>query len=170
MQKKDDTRINRDITAREVRLIGNDGHNYGVVTIQEALRLADQAGIDLVEISPMASPPVCKILDYGKYRYEMQKKAREAHKNQKVVEIKEVKMRPVIDKHDFESKMNNSSRFIGEGNKVKISIMFRRREMDHQELGHALMDRAKAHFGESAKIEQEPRMEGRNMTMMVAPK
>jgi translation initiation factor IF-3 len=142
----------------------------GVVPIREALERADQAGLDLVEIAPQAVPPVCKILDYGKYKYEIQKKKNEARKRQKVIDVKEIKLRPGIDDHDYEVKLRAMKKFLGEGDKVKITLRFRGREMAHQELGAQLLDRVKANLAELSKIEQYPRMEGRQMTMVIAPK
>jgi translation initiation factor IF-3 len=142
----------------------------GVVPIREALERADQAGLDLVEIAPQAVPPVCKILDYGKYKYEIQKKKNEARKRQKVIDVKEIKLRPGIDDHDYEVKLRAMKKFLGEGDKVKITLRFRGREMAHQELGAQVLDRVKANLAELSKIEQYPRMEGRQMTMVIAPK
>jgi len=142
----------------------------GVVPIREALERADQAGLDLVEIAPQADPPVCKILDYGKYKYEIQKKKNEARKRQKVIDVKEVKFRPGIDDHDYDVKLRAMKKFLGEGDKVKITLRFRGREMAHQELGAQLLDRVKADLAELSKIEQYPRMEGRQMTMVIASK
>ena len=142
----------------------------GVVTLHEGLQRAYEAGLDLVEVSPNADPPVCKLLDLGKYKYELQKKANEARKKQKVIEIKEIKLRPGIDDHDYEVKRKAMIRFIGEGDKVKVTLRFRGREMVHQELGMALLDRVKADLNELAKVEAHPRMEGRQMTMVMAPK
>jgi translation initiation factor IF-3 len=142
----------------------------GVVPIREALERADQAGLDLVEIAPQADPPVCKILDYGKYKYEIQKKKNEARKRQKVIDVKEVKFRPGIDDHDYAVKLRAMKKFLGEGDKVKITLRFRGREMAHQELGAQLLDRVKADLVELSKLEQYPRMEGRQMTMVIAPK
>lgn len=169
MSTKDDVRVNDRITSREIRVIDHHGDNLGVITTKEALRIAEQAGLDLVEISPTANPPVCKVMDYGKYKYEAQKKAREAHKKQKIIEIKEVKMRPVIDKHDFAIKMNNALRFLGEGDKVKFFITFKGREMDHMEIGHELMQRIKETLADKAKIEQDSRQEGRSLTLLAGP-
>lgn len=142
----------------------------GVVPIREALERADQAGLDLVEIAPQAEPPVCKILDYGKYKYEIQKKKNEARKRQKVIDVKEIKLRPGIDDHDYDVKMRAMKKFLGEGDKVKVTLRFRGREMAHQELGAQLLDRVRADLNELTKIEQYPRMEGRQMTMVMAPK
>ncbi len=141
-----------------------------MVTIREALRLAEEAGLDLCEISPTAQPPVAKILDYGKYKYEAQKKAAEARKKQKVIEIKEIKLRPMIDTHDYDVKMKAMHRFLEEGDKVKVTLRFRGREMAHQELGMKLLDRVREDLVEKAKVEQTPKMEGRQMTMVMAPK
>jgi translation initiation factor IF-3 len=153
-----------------VRLIDAVGENRGVVSIREALRLAEEAGLDLCEISPTADPPVAKILDYGKYKYEAQKKAAEARKKQKVIEIKEIKLRPMIDTHDYDVKMRAMQRFLEEGDKVKVTLRFRGREMAHQELGMKLLDRVRDDLGDKAKMEQTPKMEGRQMTMVMAPK
>jgi len=153
-----------------VRLIGADGVNVGVVDRETALRKAEEAGLDLVEISPNADPPVCKILDIGKYKYEEQKKQNEARKKQKIIQVKEIKLRPMIDDHDYEVKMRAMKRFLEEGDKVKVTLRFRGREMAHMELGHRLLDRVKAYFENDAKVEQEPRSEGRQIVMVVAPK
>ncbi|NDE90574.1 MAG: translation initiation factor IF-3 [Alphaproteobacteria bacterium] len=139
-QSKDGPRINRDITAKEIRLIDAEGEMQGVVTVRAALDAAEAAGLDLVEISPHSEPPVCKILDYGKYKYEMHKKAVEAKKKQKVIELKEIKLRPTIDDNDFNVKMRSARAFLGEGDKVKITLRFRGREMSHQELGYQLIE------------------------------
>jgi len=153
-----------------VRLIDASGDNRGVVPIREALRLAEEAGLDLCEISPNADPPVAKILDFGKYKYEAQKKAAEARKKQKVIEIKEVKLRPGIDVHDYGVKMKAMHRFLEEGDKVKVTLRFRGREMAHQELGMKVLERVREDLNEFAKVEQTPKMEGRQMTMVMAPK
>lgn len=153
-----------------MRLIASDGSNLGVVDRETALRKADEAGLDLVEISPGATPPVCKILDFGKYKYEIQKKEAEAKKKQKVIEVKELKVRPTIGDHDYQVKMRAMQRFLEEGDKVKITLRFRGREMVHQELGSALLERIRAHNESIAKVEQEPRMEGRQVIMVFAPK
>ena len=142
----------------------------GVVPIREALERAEQAGLDLVEVAPGAEPPVCKILDFGKFKYEEQKKKNEARKRQKVIEVKEIKFRPGIDDHDYDVKMRAMNKFIGEGDKVKITLRFRGRELAHQELGARLLDRVRADLNEIMKVEQYPRMEGRQMTMVIAPK
>ncbi len=168
--QKEGPRINRDIRVREVQLIDAEGQNRGVVEILEALRLSEEDGLDLVEIVPNANPPVCKILDYGKYRFNEQKKAAEARKKQKVVEIKEIKLRPGIDDHDYETKMKAVRRFFEDGDKVKFVLRFRGREMAHQELGFKVLERVKVETAPIAKIELEPSMEGRQMIMILAPK
>jgi len=168
--QKDGPRINEEIRAREVHLIDKDGHNRGNVPITEALQLAQEAGLDLVEISPNATPPVCKLLDYGKYKYQEQKKAAEARKKQKVVEVKEIKFRPMIDNHDYDVKMRSMKRFFEEGDKVKVTLRFRGREMAHQELGTKLLERVKDDTSKFAKVEMEPRFEGRQVVMVLAPR
>lgn len=167
---KDGPRVNEDIDVPKVRLIGADGENIGVVTAREAMNYADEAGLDLVEISPNADPPVCKILDYGKYKYEAQKKKNEAKKKQKVIDVKEIKLRPNIDDHDYDVKMRNMRRFLSDGDKVKVTLRFRGREMAHQELGVDVLNRVKTDTDEIAKVEQEAKMEGRQMVMVVAPR
>jgi translation initiation factor IF-3 len=162
--------MNHQIDNRTVRLIDADGVNVGVTDRETALRKAEEAGLDLVEISPNADPPVCKILDIGKYKYEEQKRKNEARKKQKVIEVKEIKLRPNIDDHDYDVKMRAMRRFIEEGDKVKVTLRFRGREMAHVELGHQLLQRVKADFETDAKVEQEPRSEGRQIVMVVAPK
>jgi translation initiation factor IF-3 len=167
---KDGPRVNDQIEAPSIRLVGSAGEMIGVVTLHEGLQQAYEAGLDLVEVSPNADPPVCKLLDLGKYKYELQKKANEARKKQKVIEIKEIKLRPGIDDHDYEVKRKAMVRFLEEGDKVKVTLRFRGREMVHQELGVQLLDRVKVDLGELAKVEAHPRMEGRQMTMVMAPK
>jgi len=163
-------RINKDIRAREVMLIDQEGANRGVTEMTEAFRLAEEAGLDLVEIVPNATPPVCKILDYGKFRFLEQKKAAEARKKQKVVEVKEIKLRPGIDEHDYEVKMKAVRRFFEEGDKVKVTLRFRGRELAHQDIGYALLTKVKAETATIAKVEAEPSMEGRQMVMILAPR
>jgi translation initiation factor IF-3 len=170
MSKADEPRINHQISAASIRLVDHNGNMVGVVTVNEGLRMADQVGLDLVEISPNAAPPVCKILDYGKYRYELQKKAHEARKKQKVIQIKEIKLRPTIDKHDLEIKIRNVMGFLEEGDKVRITLRFRGREMDHQELGMRVLERVQEALKDAAKIEAPPRIEGKQISMMVGPK
>ncbi len=166
---KDGPRINREIRGvPQVQLIDDDGTNLGVLPYFEALGRAEEAGLDLVEIAPNSVPPVCKILDYGRYKYQAQKKAAEARKNQKVVEIKEIKLRPNIDDHDYDVKMRQSRQFIEEGDKVKVTLRFRGREMAHQDLGYQLLDRVKADLGDVCKVESEPRFEGKQMIMILA--
>ena len=168
--QKDGPRINEEIRVREVQLIDASGHNHGPTPIQAALEMAQAAGLDLVEIAPNSSPPVCKILDYGKYKFQAQKKAAEARKKQKVVEVKEIKLRPMIDDHDYQVKMRAMERFFEEGDKVKITLRFRGRELAHPELGMKLLQKVKADFEPIAKVEYEPRMEGRQMIMILAPR
>ena len=162
--------MNDDISAREVRLIDEDGENVGVVQTSDAIQRAFSVGLDLVEISPNADPPVAKILDYGKYKYEAQKKKNEARKKQKVIEVKEIKFRPNIEQHDYDVKMRSMHKFIDEGDKVKVTMRFRGREMAHQELGMEVLNRVKGDMDEKAKVEQHPSMEGRQMTMVLAPR
>ena len=168
--QKDGPRINEEIRVREVQLIDATGHNHGPTPIQTALEMAQAAGLDLVEIAPNSAPPVAKLLDYGKYKYQAQKKAAEARKKQHVVEIKEIKLRPMIDDHDYDVKMRAMLRFFEEGDKVKITLRYRGREMAHQELGYQLLNRVKGDIGEMAKVESEPRFEGRQMVMVLAPR
>jgi translation initiation factor IF-3 len=163
-------RINEAIRAKDVRLIDENGENVGVVGQADALARAVAAGLDLVEVSPDADPPVCKILDFGKYKYQTQKKAAEARKHQKIVEIKEIKMRPAIDEHDYNVKMRSIKRFFEEGDKVKVTLRFRGREMAHQQLGMNVLQRVKVDLESIAKVESEPRLEGRQMVMVLAPR
>jgi translation initiation factor IF-3 len=167
---RDGPRVNEQITSANVRLIDADGENVGVVSTQDANEKAMNAGLDLVEISPHADPPVCKILDYGRYKYEAQKKKNEARKRQKIIDIKEIKMRPNIDSHDYDVKMRSIDRFLEDGDKVKVTMRFRGREMAHQELGLAVLKRVEKAFVEKAKVEQFPRLEGRQMIMVMAPR
>ena len=167
---KDGPRINHEIRVREVQLIDAEGRNRGVVNIDEALQAGEEAGLDLVEIVPGASPPVCKILDYGKFRFLEQKKSAEARKKQKIVEVKEIKLRPGIDDHDYGVKMKAVRRFFEEGDKVKVTLRFRGREMAHQDLGLRLLERVKSEIANIAKVEIEPSIEGRQMVMVLAPK
>ena len=163
-------RVNIDITAEEIRLIDDSGENHGTVNLEKGLDMAKAAGLDLVEISPNAEPPVCKILDYGRFRYAAQKKASLAKKKQKTVEVKEIKLRPGIEKHDYDVKMRSVDKFLGVGDKVKITLRFRGREMAHQELGMDMLKRVQNDFTEKAKVEQAPKMEGRQMIMILSPK
>ena len=153
-----------------MRLIDADGSNVGVVTINDALTRAEAAGLDLVEIVPNSEPPVCKILDFGKFKYEEQKRKNEARKKQKVIEVKEIKMRPGIDEHDYQVKMRAIHRFLEEGDKVKVTLRFRGREMAHQEIGARVLERVQEDLNPVAKVEAFPRMEGRQMTMVFAPR
>ena len=168
--KKDQFRANRDIRVPKVRLIDDEGTNYGVISTRDALDRAMDAGLDLVEVSPNVDPPVCKIMDFGKFKYEQQKKANEARKRQKIVELKEIKMRPGIDDHDYQTKMRNANKFLENEDKVKFTVRFRGREMAHQELGMDLLKRVQDDVAEIAKIEAFPRLEGRQMLMVLAPK
>jgi translation initiation factor IF-3 len=168
-QRRDDgPRVNENIIASEIRVVGEDGEMKGVMTVRQALELAAEAGLDLVEISPAADPPVCKILDYGKYKYEQQKKAAEARKKQKIIDIKEIKIRPGIEQHDYEVKMRNARRFLEAGDKVKVTMRFRGREMAHQEIGINLLKRMQTELADISKTELEPRLEGRQMIMVLA--
>ena len=162
--------MNTQILASQVRLIDADGENVGVVPIKDALMRAETAGLDLVEIVPNANPPVCKILDFGKFKYEEQKRKNEARKKQKIIEVKEIKMRPGIDDHDYEVKMKAIHRFLEEGDKVKVTLRFRGREMAHQEIGAKVLDRVQGDLSALAKVEQYAKMEGRQMTVVFAPR
>lgn len=162
-------RVNDRIRSPEIRLIGAEGENVGVVSPAQAMVMAEEAGLDLVEISPNANPPVCKIMDYGKFKYETQKREAEARKKQKIIEVKEVKFRPNTDTHDYEVKMRNVVRFLENGDKVKITLRFRGREMAHQNLGRELLERVAEDVKEIGKIENMPKMEGRQMIMMIGP-
>jgi len=167
---RDGPRVNEEITAMSIRLVDERGQMAGVVSLRDALDRAVEAGLDLVEIAPTASPPVCKILDYGKFKYEEQKKKNEARKKQKVIEIKEIKLRPTIDDNDYKIKMRAMHRFLEEGDKVKVTLRFRGRELAHQDLGMAVLIRVRDDLDPVAKVEQMPKMEGRQMVMVVAPK
>lgn len=162
-------RINGDIAAHEVQIIDAEGENRGVLAIEEALDLAASSNLDLVEISPNSKPPVCRVMDYGKYKYQQQKKAAEARKKQKIVEVKEIKMRPNIDQHDYETKLRSLQRFIEDGDKVKLTLRFRGREIVHQELGMQLLERVRDETEDYTKVELQPKMEGRQMIMVLAP-
>ncbi len=163
-------RVNDQIRVPNVMLIDDEGENRGVMLTAEAIEMAAEQGLDLVEVSPNASPPVCKFLDYGKYKFQAQKKAAEARRKQKTVEVKEIKMRPNIDTHDYEVKMRNMRRFFDAGDKVKVTLRFRGREMAHQNLGMKLMQRVKAEVEPIAKVELHPRLEGRQMIMVLSPR
>ncbi|MFC3126782.1 translation initiation factor IF-3 [Pseudoroseomonas globiformis] len=170
MPPREGPRVNEDIRVPQVRLIDQDGEMIGVMSAREALLRAYDVGMDLLEISPNAVPPVCKITDYGKYKYEQQKKANEARKKQKIVEIKEIKVRPNIDDHDYDVKMRAAKGFLEEGDKVKVTLRFRGREMAHQDLGARVLERVRTELAEMAKVEQMPRLENRQMIMVLAPK
>lgn len=168
--KGDETRINHLIIAPRIRLIDANGNMVGIVPTPEGMKKAEAAGLDLVEIVPTAEPPVCKVMDYGKYRYEVQKKQHEARKKQKVIQIKEVKLRPTIDKHDLEIKLKNAVGWLEEGDKVKFSLKFRGREMAHQDIGMALINRVQEHMAEKCKVEVAPRFEGNQIIFLIGPK
>lgn len=168
-QRDTGPRVNEKIRAPEIRLIGAEGENVGVVTPERAMGMAEEAGLDLVEISPNAAPPVCKIMDYGKFKYEQQKRESEARKKQKIIEVKEVKFRPNTDTHDYEVKMRNVFKFLENGDKVKVTLRFRGREMAHQNLGRQLLERVAEDTKEVGKVENMPKMEGRQMIMMIGP-
>lgn len=167
---RDGPRINHEILSPTVRLVDENGEMIGVVTKNEGIERAQQVALDLVEVSPNADPPVCKILDYGKYKYELQKKKAEAKKKQKIIEVKEIQMRPMIDDNDFDVKCRSIKRFLGEGNKVKVSMRFRGREMAHQELGVEILMKVKNLFDEIAKVDYSPKLEGKQMIMVLGPK
>lgn len=171
-QRDTGPRVNDRIRSPEIRLIGADGENVGVVTPARAMAMAEEAGLDLVEISPNAEPPVCKIMDFGKFKYEQQKREAEARKKQHIIEIKEIKFRPGTDKHDYDVKMRSVLKFLGEGDKVKVTLRFRGREMAHQQLGLELLNRVADDViaEEAGKLESFPKLEGRQMVMMIGPK
>jgi translation initiation factor IF-3 len=156
------------IRAREVRVISSEGEQLGILTVREAIAKAEDLGLDLVEVAPNAVPPVCRIMDFGKYKYELNKKAQESKKHQTIIAVKEIKFRPRTDDHDVNFKLNNIKRFLADGDKVKVSVMFRGREMAHQELGKALLDRIVQELQGIAVVEQSPRMEGRNMFLLLS--
>lgn len=162
--------INEEIRDKEVRLIDFDGTQLDIVSIDVAMNKAEERGMDLVKIAPQAKPPVCKIMDYGKYRFEMAKREKEARKNQKIVSIKEIKMSPSIDVHDFDTKVNHTKKFLSSGDKVKITVRFRGRELHHTQLGFELLAKFADAISESGSVEKNAKLEGRNMTMTVAPK
>ena len=162
--------MNEEITVESVRLVGEDGEMLGVMDVDAALAKAEQAGLDLVEVAPGSDPPVCKILDYGKYKYQAQKKASEARKKQKTIDVKEIKMRPSIERHDYDVKMRAINKFLDEGDKVKVTIRFRGREFLHQELGMQMLEKVREELDEKAKVEAMPKMEGRQMIMVIAPR
>lgn len=167
---KDSLRINEEIRIREVRVTDENGEQLGIMQTRDALKLAEDRHLDLVEVAPKARPPVCKIMDFGKYRYEQQKRDKEARKKQKVVTVKEVKLRPNIEQHDFDVKLKNAQRFIEEGNKVKVTIMFRGRELSHPEIGSTILDKMAKALGDTVSVERTAKLEGKNMTMILSPK
>ena len=162
--------INGEIRDNEVRLIGSTGEQLGIMSSAQAQHIADEQGLDLVKISPQATPPVCKLMDYGKFRFEQSKREKEARKNQHVVEIKEVRMSPGIDVGDFNTKLKNAQKFVADGNRVKVSVRFRGREMAHTEIGRELLVRFAEAIAETATLDKEPKMEGRSMSMFLSPK
>ena len=162
--------INEQIRDKEVRLVGVDGEQIGIVSIKEAQQMASEKNLDLVKIAPQAKPPVCKIMDYGKYKFDAAKKEKEARKKQKTISVKEVRLSASIDKHDFETKIRNAQKFLKAGDKVKISVMFRGREMMHTQKGIEILDQAMGLLEEVGVAENKPKLEGRNMTIVVAPK
>ncbi|MGB9804592.1 translation initiation factor IF-3 [Desulfofundulus sp.] len=163
-------RVNEEIRAREVRVVDASGNQLGIMPVREALRLAEERQLDLVEIAPQAKPPVCRLMDYGKYKYEQSKREKEARKRQRIVNIKEVKLRPSIEEHDFQVKSRNAARFLKEGDKVKVTIMFRGREIMHTQLGHQLLLRLAEQVKDLSIIERQPKLEGKNMVMILAPR
>ncbi len=165
-----DMRINEEIRGKEVRLISPDQEQLGIVPVREALKMAQEMELDLVEIAPNAKPPVCRIMDFGKYKYEQSKREKEARKKQKIINVKEVKVRPNIEDHDLEVKTKNALKFLKDGDKVKVTLMFRGREMAHAELGKQLLKRVADATAEVATVERQPKVEGRNMIMILAPK
>ncbi|MBI5326980.1 MAG: translation initiation factor IF-3 [Deltaproteobacteria bacterium] len=166
---KDHTRINRGIRAPQVRIIDHEGKQLGVMTTRDGVKLAEDTGLDLVEISPNATPPVCRIMDYGKYKYQMSKKAHDAKKKQVVIHLKEVKMRSKTDEHDFNFKMRHVERFLADGDKAKITIVFRGRELAHIDLGREMLKKVVDVIKDKGVIEQQPRMEGKSLTMIISP-
>ncbi len=167
--KENKQRVNRQIRAREVRVVDAEGGQLGVLRIDEALERAAMAGLDLVEVAPLANPPVCRIMDYGKFKYQQKKRAVDAKKNQTSIEVKEIKFRPKIEEHDFETKVRNIKKFLEDGNKAKITMMFRGRELSHTEIGKELLEQVMTALKDAATVEQAPKLEGRNMTMVLGP-
>lgn len=165
-----DVNVNWQIRAPEVRVIGHDGKQIGILPLKEAMKLAEEHGLDLVEVAPQATPPVCRIMNYGKYKYQQSKKIQEAKKHQTVIQVKEVKIRPRTEEHDLQFKLRHAKRFLSEGNKVKVSMLFRGREIAHPEMGKELLERIIAELKDLMVIEQAPRLEGRSMVMLLAPK
>ncbi len=169
VRENDGPRINREIKSKEVRLINYNGENLGIVPITEALKIAQDVGLDLIEISPQVTPPVCKVLDYGKYKYEMQKKKNEAKKNQKVVNIKELKLRPMIDTHDYEVKVKQAKKFLEQGDKVKFTMRYKGREMSANDMGKEILNRLIEDLEGIGKVDSAPKLEGKQMFMIVSP-
>ncbi len=165
-----DVNVNWQIRAPEVRVIGHDGKQIGILPLKEAMKLAEEQGLDLVEVAPQATPPVCRIMNYGKYKYQQSKKIQEAKKHQTIIQVKEVKIRPRTEEHDLQFKLRHAKRFLSEGNKVKVSMLFRGREIAHPEMGKELLERIIAELKDLMVIEQAPRLEGRSMVMLLAPK
>ena len=169
VREADGPRINQDIKAKEVRLINYNGENLGIVPLKEALHIAEDVGLDLIEISPQVNPPVCKVLDYGKYKYELQKKKNEAKKNQKVVNIKELKLRPMIDTHDYEVKLKQAKKFLSQGDKVKFTMRYKGRELSANDMGKEVLNKLLEDLEGICKVDSEPKLEGKQMSMMVSP-
>jgi translation initiation factor IF-3 len=163
-------RVNEEIRVREARVIDSNGQQLGIIPVREGMRVAAEQGLDLVEVAPQAKPPVCRIMDYGKYKYEQSKKERDARKKQRVINVKEVKIRPRIEEHDFQVKVRNARRFLTDGDKVKVTLMFRGREITHAALGHDLCMKFYKELEEQASMEKEPKVEGRNMIMVLVPR
>ncbi len=161
--------MNEQIKARKIRVISKDGKQLGIMSPQEALKIAEESGLDLVTVAPQANPPVCRIMDYGKFKYEQNKKEKEAKKKQKTINVKEVKLRPNIEEHDFNTKLNNARKFLQKGDKVKVTIMFRGREITHPELGRELCDKLAEGVKDVSTIEKKPKVEGKNMIMVLGP-
>ncbi|MFC7442880.1 translation initiation factor IF-3 [Laceyella putida] len=170
ISKDQQHQVNEAIRAREVRLIGVDGAQLGIKSLREALQLAQEANLDLVNVAPQAKPPVCRIMDYGKFRYEQSKREKEARKNQKIVQIKEVRLSPTIEENDVQTKLNHVKKFLQSGNKVKLSIRFRGREITHQEIGRRILDRLAGEVKDISDVERQPKLEGRQMIMILTPK
>ncbi|WP_430624089.1 translation initiation factor IF-3 [Polycladospora coralii] len=170
MSKEQQHQVNEAIRAREVRLVGADGSQLGIKPLREALQLAQDENLDLVNVAPQAKPPVCRIMDYGKYRYEQSKREKEARKKQKVIQIKEVRLSPSIEENDIKTKLNNVRKFLGQGDKVKLTIRFRGREITHQSIGRKILERMAAEVKEVSEIERHAKLEGRQMIMILSPK
>ncbi|WP_188647842.1 translation initiation factor IF-3 [Marinithermofilum abyssi] len=167
---KEQQQVNEAIRAREVRLIDAQGNQLGIKPLREALRLAQEAELDLVNVAPQAKPPVCRIMDYGKYRYEQSKREKEARKKQKTIQVKEIRFSPSIEEHDVQTKLRNVKKFLKKGDKVKLSIRFRGREITHQELGRSILDRMAEEVKDLGEVERKPKLEGRHMIMILSPK